>query len=182
MIQSQSTILLNDLLQQDAASVRAWLRRTQSDSLKLSAEFNWLGLAEAAAFESQSTSNVTWAEVAISVYEQLATETANSNARESLMISSMLLRSAMIAKLGSVPGHPVLDIDAIIHWFYDNQTMTHDSAAQKAGHWKICKLEEIRELRRIKNRLGVISVLADSNKYALNEELKHWLSLREKLP
>lgn len=182
MIQSQSIILLNELLQQDAASVKAWLKQTELDLLKLPEEFNWLGLAEAAAFEAQSASDITWAEVAILVYERLTAETTNNSTRESLMISSMLLRAAMIAKFGSVPGHPVLDIDSIIHWFYNSLTITHDSAVQKAANWRSCNIEEIRELRRIKNRLGIISVLADSEKYILNQELKDWLALREKLP
>lgn len=111
MSQLQSTILLNKLLQQDAASVQDWHRRIELGSLNPPEKFNWLGRAEAAAVDSRSASALSWAEVATSVYEQLQAETANSNARETLRISSMLLRAAMIAKLGSVPGHPVLDLD-----------------------------------------------------------------------
>jgi len=215
MNQLQSTTLLNDLLQQDAASVLAWLRNIESDLLKPPFGFkascknklykfyfqrtaksrfhikncsgyfytnpNWLGLAEGASFEAQSASDLAWAEVAISVYERLAAE-ANSSAQESLMISAMLLRVSMIARLGSVPGHLVLDLDQIIRWFRDRQMMSCDSVAKKAANWHSCNIEEIRELRRIKNPLGVISILADSDKYVLNSELKNWLSLREKLP
>lgn len=181
MNQLQSTILLNDLLQQDAAEVQVWLRSIESSSLKPPLEFNWLGLAEAAAIEAQSASDLAWAEVAISVYERLAAE-ANNSAQESLMISSMLLRASMIARFGSVPGHLVLDIYLIMRWFCDQMMMSWDSVAKKAANWHSCSIEEIRELRRIKNRLGVISVLANSDKYVLNSELNNWLSLREKLP
>ncbi|MBR8834026.1 MAG: hypothetical protein DSM106950_08285 [Stigonema ocellatum SAG 48.90 = DSM 106950] len=112
MNQLQSTTLLNDLLQQHAASVLAWLRSIESDLLKPPFGFNWLGLAEAATFEAQSASDLAWAEVATSVYERLAA-TANSSAQESLMISAMLLRASMIARFGSVPGHLVLDLDQL---------------------------------------------------------------------
>lgn len=43
-------------------------------------------------------------------------------------------------------------------------------------------IAEIRELRQLKNRLKVIAALADSDKYVLDESLKSWLDLREKLP
>lgn len=169
-------------LQQEAAEVQGWLRRIESGELNPPQKFNWLGLAEAAAFDAESASDLSWAEVATSVYERLAAETANSSARESLMISSMLLRAAMIAKLGPVPGHSVLDIDQIICWFCDSLTLSRDSATKKAANWRECNIEEIRELRRIKNRLQVISALADSDKCVLNQELKAWLSLWEELP
>jgi hypothetical protein len=178
---SQSTVLLNKLIQQDAAEVKDWLRRVESDEQEPPAGFNWLGLAEAAAFDAQSASDLAWAEVAITVYERLA-ESTNPSGRESLMLSSKMLRAAMIAKLGAVPDHPILDLDQIICWFERSLTMSYQEATEKAANWRKCNPEEIRELRRIKNRLQVISVLADSDKYSLNPELKAWLELREKLP
>ena len=181
MNQLQSTIQLDDLLQQDARSVLAWLKNIESDFIKPPFGFNWLGLAEAATFEAQSASDLVWAMVAILVYEQLAAE-ANSSAQESLMISAMLLRASMIARFESVPGHLVLDLDQIMRWFCDRQMMSWDSVAKKAANWRSCNIEEIRELRRIKNRLRVISILAESDKSILNSELNNWLSLREKLP
>jgi hypothetical protein len=178
---SQSTVLLNKLIQQDAAEVKDWLRRVESDEQEPPAGFNWLGLAEAAAFDAQSASDLAWAEVALAVYERLAAKT-NPSGREPLMLSSMMLRAAMIAKLGAVSSHPILDLDQIICWFERSLAMSYQEATEKAANWRNCNPEEIRELRRIKNRLQVISVLADSGKYSLNPELKAWLELREKLP
>ncbi len=172
---------LDDLMQQKAVSVLVWLKNIESDFIKPPFGFNWLGLAEAATFEAQSASDLVWAGVAISVYERLAAE-ANSSTQESLIISAMLLRVSMIARFGSVPGHLVLDIDQIMRWFCTQQMMSWDSVAEKAANWRSCNIEEIRELRRIKNRLRVISMLAESHKYILNPELNNWLSLRDKLP
>ncbi|MFB2923474.1 hypothetical protein [Aerosakkonema funiforme] len=188
MTQSKSAIQLNQLLQEDVDSVLAWLKSIESGHSSPPEGFNWLGLAEAASFDAlegdrhyPNKPSIKWAEVAIKVYEQLA-ESANADARDSFMNSSMMLRSATIAKFGAVPGHPVLDIDQILRWFNDSLRMSYSEAATKAANWKKCQIEEIRELRQIKNRLRVISVLADSDKLILNPEIHSWLSLQQKLP
>ncbi|HLP91157.1 MAG TPA: hypothetical protein VK184_21580 [Nostocaceae cyanobacterium] len=188
MNESQSTKLLNELLLQNPSDVKVWLKRVWLDQEKVPEEFNWLGLAEAAAFEARSgernvtnTSNIFWAEIAISVYDYLASQ-ANSGTGESFIISSMLLRAAMIADYGSVFGHPVLDSNQIIHWFFHSLKMSLDEVIQNTANWKDNNIENIRELRRIKNRLKVILVLTESDKFKPDEELKAWLSLREKLP
>jgi len=74
MSQTQETILLNKLQQQDAAEVLAWLKRIESGQELPVAGFNWLGLAELAAFGAHWKSNLLWAEVATSVYDRLAAE------------------------------------------------------------------------------------------------------------
>lgn len=188
MNKSPSITLLNQLLEQDADLVLAWLKSIESGDSSPPEGFNWLGLAEAAAFNARSGSrqdstkpNIKWAEVATKVYDRVAAK-ATPGIKDSLMNSSMMLRTAMIAKLGVVPGHPVLDIDSIFCWFKDSVMMSYSEAAKKAAEWRICPIEEIKELRRIKNHLRVISVLADNNKLLGNQEINSWLSLRDKLP
>jgi hypothetical protein len=44
---------LEEVLQQDAANVRAWVRATRMQEQALPGQFNWLGLAEAAAFNAR---------------------------------------------------------------------------------------------------------------------------------
>lgn len=181
MCQSQSSLQLNEFLQKEAFEVQNWLVAIKSGCLNPPAEFNWLGLAEAAAFKAHSKSDLLWAEVAIQVYQRLADET-NSSAQGSLIISLMLLKAAMIAIFGSVLGHPVLDIEPIIQWFNDSMMTSFDEVAKKTAIWRDCTIEEIRDLRAIKNRLKVISILANSQKCILPKELEVWLSLREQLP
>ena len=181
--QLQSSEQLNNLLQQDATYVQTWLKRIESHSLNPPEGFNWLGLAEAAAFKARSASNLAWAEVATWVYQRLVAE-ANNNMRqkESLMISLMMLRATMITKLGAITGHLVLDIDQLTQWFNESLMGSFEEVAKKAGNWREYQVEDIRDLRLIKNRLKVISILADSNKCVLDKELKAWLALREQLP
>lgn len=187
MNQLESTKLLNELLQHDATEVRDWLKQVWSGQLPSPINFNWHGLAEAAAFDARLDYgdnspfiNLSWAEVATSIYDYLAQRAGSGG--ESFLISSMLLRAAMIAELGAIPGHPVLDIDKVINWFYDSLKMSLDEAMTKADNWKNCSFEEIRELRKIKNRLKIIFVLAESDKIISNNELSTWLAIRDKLP
>ncbi len=187
MNQLESTKLLNEILQQDATEVLNWLKHVRKGELPLPINFNWHGLAEAAAFDARldygdnsPLVNLAWAEVATSIYDFLA-QSARSGG-ESFLISSMLLRAAMIAELGAIPDHPVLDVDRVINWFFDSLKISLNEAMKKADNWKSCSLEEIRELRKIKNRLKVISVLVESGKIIPRVELGTWLALRNKLP
>jgi hypothetical protein len=52
----------------------------------------------------------------------------------------------------------------------------------KATNWKTLPIAEIRKLRQLKNLLQVIAALANTDKYVLDEKLKTWLSVRERLP
>jgi hypothetical protein len=168
--------------------VLAWLKQVWSGQLQSPENFNWHGFAEAAAFDARSNldnsslvSSLSWAEVATSVYEHLG-NSASESAAELYRNSSMLLRTAMIAKLGSVPGNPVLDIDQVVNWFFNELKISPDEANKKATNWRNCNIQEIRELRKIKNRLNIISVLIESDKLTPNQKLSTWLSLKSKLP
>jgi len=185
MNQSESTNQLNQLLRQDASCVKAWLKDIWSGKLKAPEEFNWLGLAQGATSIANSgdanVSNLSWAEVATSVYDKLIAE-ESIDGKEAHMFSLMMLQAAMIAKFGFISGHPVLDIDRVILWFFDSLTISRQEAETKAASWMQYSMDEIRELRGIKNRLRVILALADSGKLIPDEELSQWLLLRKKLP
>ena len=126
----------------------------------------------------------TWAEVATAIYDRLAeaAEQKKPGSGESLRISSMMLRAGAIAKYGIIPNDSVLDVNLILQWFWDNIKESREDVEQKAANWKMLPIEEMRELRQLKNRLKVIAALASGDKYVLDEQLKAWLSLREKLP
>ncbi len=191
MVQSETTTHLNQILQQDADSVLVWLKNIFAADSSLPEGFNWLGLAEAATFNAHegkrhdsTTPDIKWAEVATNIYDRLAAlaDKAKAGSGESFAISSMMLRSAMIGKLGVVPGHPVLNLNLILQWFWDSVKFSRQEVTQKAANWRSLPVGEIRELRQLKNRLKVISALADSENCVLDTEIKALLSLREKLP
>ena len=191
MIQSELVTQPNQILQQDAESAWAWLQNILARDSDLPAEFNWLGLAEAAAdnaYASSSyeanTTDIKWAEIATTIYERLAAiaDKAKSGSGESLRISAMMLRAGMIDKFGVVSDHPVLDINIIFQWFRQNLKLSCEEVEKKAANWRVLPVEEIRELRQLKNRLQVISAINDSNKFGLEPDIKAWLSLRKQLP
>ena len=188
MTQSLSTIELNQILTQDVDSVLNWLKGIESGKSKAPRGFNWQGLAEAAAFNALEGSpleptkpNIRWAGVAVIAYEKIAVK-MNPSMTDSLIFSSMMLRANMISKFGVFAGHPVLDIDTILNWFQTHLKLSYDEVSQKAQNWKKCQVQEIRELRKLKNRLQIISVLAQSEQVALTTEIYSWLALRDQLP
>lgn len=206
MSDREATKLLNSLLKKKPVQVQVWLKSIWTKEQQVSEEFNWLGLAEVAA--SLARENLAfkdnlfaleWAKIATSVYEFLAESNSNTFAKNSFTQSSMLLRSNMIFKLGNLLDDPVLDAEEIVNWFFKELKFSYKEAIQKSSLWRelspekyeeLAKnekqlelaLEEIRDLREIKNRLAVIRVLTQNELFKPNEEIKAWNALWEKLP
>ncbi|MCC3421125.1 MAG: hypothetical protein JGK28_25260 [Microcoleus sp. PH2017_07_MST_O_A] len=164
MTQFPPKISIDRILEQNPESALAWVKNTFSAQTTAPQDFNWLLLADVSSAKARKGENNaglfdrTWA------------------------ISSMMLRAGAIAKYGIIPNDSVLDVNLILQWFWDNIKESREDVEQKAANWKTLAIEEIRELRQLKNRLKVIAALANSDKYVLDEELKAWLSLPEKLP
>ncbi|MCC3441270.1 MAG: hypothetical protein JGK01_05515 [Microcoleus sp. PH2017_03_ELD_O_A] len=190
MTQFPPKISIDRLLEQNPESVLAWVKNTFSAQTTAPQDFNWLLLADVSSAKARKGENNaglfdrTWAEVATAIYDRLAeaAEQKKPGSGESVRISSMMLRAGAIAKYGIIPNDSVLDVNLILQWFWDNIKESREDVEQKAANWKTLAIEEIRELRQLKNRLKVIAALANSDKYVLDEELKAWLSLPEKLP
>jgi hypothetical protein len=130
---------LNKLLQQDASQVLTWVKDILTGELPTPEKFNWLGLAEAAAFkascEKRKEDSLQWAEVAISVYEYLM-KNADLAGRHSFVCSLMHLRAYMIIRYGAVSQDRVLDIKQVIDLFFCDMNMSYTEAATKAAVWK----------------------------------------------
>jgi hypothetical protein len=180
----------NFLLQQPADQAYEWVHNALNDAQNVSQSLNWwLGLAEVASFRARGRSasddspNLPWAKIAIETYEYLIGKTKNKHgASLPYEQSMMLLRTYCIVKLGSVPGDPILDVNDIIQWFFQKKEMSFDEAQERAQDWRKGSLEEIRNLRYVKNRLSVIKYLVQNYPLETNKELDDWLALWEKLP
>ena len=190
MTQSPTTISLDRILEQDAESVLIWANNIFSGQTAQPQDFNWLLLADVASAKAGKGENDsglcdrTWAQVATTIYDRLseAAEQKKPGSGESFTISSMMLRAGAITKLGVISDDPVLNVNLILQWFWDNIKESREDVNKKAANWKTLPIAEIRELRQLKNRLKVIAALANTDKYVLDEELSTWLSVREKLP
>ncbi|MBN3938497.1 MAG: hypothetical protein V7L21_25845 [Nostoc sp.] len=202
MAETEATNFLKVLLQKDPEQVQTWLRMVWAEQQQVPEKFNWLGLAEVSTFRAQELANeesnkshsesLAWAKIASSVYKFLAEN--NPSFSERYLDSLMTLRAYMILKFGALPGNPVLDIQQIVTYFFDNLHISYQEALIKATDWREAlaannpeetqkkfdsELEDIRKLRLIKSRLGIIKQLS---KFLPNEELNIWISLWEKLP
>lgn len=186
--------------------MQCWLNSVWEEQQQVPADFNWLGLAEIAAFKasnqvskSQETRefSLIWAQIAISVYEFLANSRPNDAIQESFIESLMNLRSYMILQLGVKVGHSVLDPEPILNWFFENLEFSYEDTVAKACVWKKlftdniseaifqkleCNLEELRALKKIKLRLRVIKLLLEGNQIYSSKVLQDWISLWEVLP
>ena len=190
MTQSPTTISLDRILEQNAESLLIWVTNIFSHQTAQPQDFNWLLLADVASAKARKDENGaglfdrTWAQVAVTIYDRLseAAEQKKPGSGESFTISAMMLRAMAIEKHGVISDDPVLDVNLILQWFWDNIKESREDVENKAANWKTLPIAEIRELRQLKNRLKVIAALADSDTYVLDEELNTWLSVREKLP
>ena len=190
MTQSPTTISLDRILEQNAESVLIWVNNIFSGQTTEPQGFNWLLLADVASAKARKGENGSglcdrkWAEVAIAIYDRKANEADRKKpgSGESFTISSMMLRAAAIEKQEVISDRPVLDVNLILEWFWDNIKESQEDVEKKAANWKTLPIAEIRELRKLKNRLKVIAALSDTDKYVLDEKLNNWLVLRDRLP
>jgi hypothetical protein len=175
------------ILEKGPEAIRALLGNA---SRPLSAEVNWLGLAFAAAdialdaFGSrQSAAGLAWSRCATAIYDTLAIDAVP---RADFDQSSMRARLNAIRNVGVVPGDPVLDPSVITNWFLASLDHSLQSAVQKAHRFRAhvvgeeLGLEDIRALRRIKNRLSILVQLGAA--VALEPEIQAWIEVRDLLP
>jgi hypothetical protein len=197
--------LLNWLLRQDPSQVHTWIHSVWEGSQKIPEGFNWPALASGSALRakvgsgSSSQPDLAWGEVAISIYTYMTCE-ADPAQRASFEDEAMYLRADLILKLGTVADDPILNVDQLVHWFFQSLTVSFDEAERKTISWKEfirnpswrelllstswtgVSLEDIRELRRIKNRLSRLQRLSEQHLLPPNQELDRWLAIRTKLP
>lgn len=102
----------------------------------------------------------------------------------------MTLRAWFISRIGSRAGDPILDKEIILGWFTAEQKLSLAEAKERAARWKNTRLpindrlplNEVRELRGIKNRLRIIKTLQECGELPQDSYLNEWLEIRRSLP
>lgn len=188
MQQTTSTELLRRLLQEDVLHVLAWIDEVRMSRQEVPGNFNWLGLAEAAALRARSALDPAWARVAIAAYDQI-TGPDKPRDREAILCSSMQLRAYMIATLGPRPGDTVLDPEVVLNWFTANLPFSLDHATKVVASLRGLdeqgmrqRIDEMRQMRRLKNRTFVLKTLSSSDRIQLSQEAQSWIALWDELP
>lgn len=149
----------NELLQQDVTFVQAWLQGVQNAQIETPEAFNWHGLAAVAAADAHRALDrgnearaLRWAEISISIYEQLA----NQRHDNSFLESAIALRAAMIKALGVIADHPILNVQLILDWALSDLNMSPEEARERAkrlqDHWGdrdyfSTHLDEVRQMK-----------------------------------
>ncbi|GAB1539969.1 hypothetical protein NUACC21_26380 [Scytonema sp. NUACC21] len=206
MSEEEATKLLNCLIEKQATQVQDWLKSIWQGKQHIPENFNWAGLAAVASDKARGSvassgegesPNLEWAKVAVSVYDFLAA--THPDMKHSFSRDAMMLRAYTISKMGHIPGDPILDGSCIVNWFLNNLRFSPKEALSIALSWKdlvthkyqdltqnqqkfAALIEEVRELRQIKNQLLVIQLLSQNNQFNLDEEMNTWLSIQQQLP
>ncbi len=173
----------NVLLHQSPSEVLNWMQSAWSNPQVIREGFNWLGVAEGVGTKANLNADLGWAEVAIRIYEWLAGRANDESIRHSELSSAMSLRASMINKRHqTVLDHIVLDSKRIVHWFYNELNVPYDEVVHKVENWEALQLDQIRSLKRIKNRLSILKSLIAKGYIQPDKSLQAWLEVYPKLP
>ena len=157
---------------------------------------NMLVIFHYVAPKAKEQDSLDWAEVAVRAAE-LEALNSSGTARENALLWAMQHRSWFIAKRGPRPNHPVLDKEVILRWVVDGLDISVQTAKEKSIQvWEdVARVkgssnreyrqrvhDDLKQLRRIKHRLGVLKVLADCGDLPNDSILNEWLQIREQLP
>jgi len=85
-------------------------------------------------YRATSENSMEWAEIAIRA-ANLATQ-GNPPRRHSYLYRAMLLRTVFIARVGSRPGHSILDPATVTVWFLSELRFGPEEARRRSERWK----------------------------------------------
>ena len=179
-----------ELLKQGPDSVEDLLRRARRP---LSADdgVNWHGLGEGAMLNAdveftsgRREAGLAWSHCAVSLYDALAADAEGWNTFDH---SAMYGRVNAMRHSGVLEGDLVRDPAAVIDWCRAAIDCSLDDALESTARLREAigahaepSIEEVRRLRRIKNRLGVLVSLAEI--LELSPDLEAWIAARDRLP
>jgi hypothetical protein len=167
----------------------------------IEAERTSAGLSMQVAFDhaaklARDQSSLEWAGIALRAAD-LEKKHSPTVVQESIDCKAMMLRAKLIAAIGSRMGHAILGKETLVRWHTDDLGISPDMAivsamsiwpelreAKESGDQaRIDRVgEEMRSLRRIKNRLNVLKLLAECGEMANEPVVNEWLNVREQLP
>jgi hypothetical protein len=179
---------LQSLFSQGTQRLDSYLRLFEEGKEKLSKDM--LGIYEVASSRAHSRTENTleWAGIAVRAAELYALEESGKH-REYALRRVMQLRAAFIAKMGSRSGDPVLDKEIVLRWVADGIQLSIDEVKDMSARFRTrltnrhlspnepFPLDEIRELHRIRARIGVAKVLMDCGELPSGSWLDEWIKM-----
>ncbi len=160
-------------------------------------QFHWHGLAEGAAFrattENDNPERPTWAKVSLAAYTFLIRYSGELTGN-TFEQSAMALKVSMIAR-GFVD--PAWSVEGVIDWFRRATLMTIEQAEQRASELKAeldaptwskgqvpppLTMNKMAMLRKLRNKIYVLTCLAECKDVTLPDDIKAWIKLQPRLP
>lgn len=180
---------MNEVLTWPSRDVEAWLDTVVVGEPVNGEDFNWLGLAEGMSTIAGLEGSLSWARASARVYEGLA---ARSSSRDgfSFRYSAMYLRVRMIGSFGVKAGDSILDPEHIVAWFESVASVSLAEAKRLVAWPELYSLKDglfihndvVLMLRHIKNALGPLSSVAETDAVRARPDLMAWLRFRKRLP
>ncbi len=181
------------ILELPLLDLQQWINSNLS---KESKHFNWLGLAEALAFEARKNRDINrklqLAELSVRIYEWLSKH-ENPEQSDSFVNSANALRIYLLANEQIDFSHHTLGLKRVEDWFWNEINILPEEASElsKISRNKIEKgetnfssneLEKMKLIRKIKNRLHIIRNLSKIDKVGETlGEINDWLKIADSL-
>lgn len=191
------------LLEQDPSLTLQWLYEMLEGVRSQPEGFNWVGLAECAAYdtfgntfhmsENASLPNLKWANVAVLAYHYAISQekhnTRLAHKPEMKKLSYLSLEEALmniqarcILAFGHVAGDPVLDGNLLLQCFFDDLPFSADEVRERyEGAEKELTPKEQREFIRIRKKIAVLQPLREKQVLPPSPELLAWFSVWDQL-
>ena len=174
--EASSDDVLQWLVVASPATLKEWLDHVDTGASAAPPRFNWLGLAQVTHGAAQRSLDLDGALLAVRLYRKWGQDSGD---HEDALYRTMRLRGYLINRLGSRPGHPVLDLFELIEWFRKRlPSISAEQAPQRPTDLRQMNIEDIRTLRAVKNRLGTF----DDIPLEEYPDVGTWRTIRSKLP
>jgi hypothetical protein len=165
---------VNSLLNMSPDSILEWIEIHKEETT-----FNWLGLAQVSlnsVYHSKSSKEdrLNWAKIPARVYELLSNDHSHD-------VAGMMLRAYLIKNFGAVKGDQLRDPEIIYSWFNKRVEHSFEDYCMRIVPLNAMPLEDLRCLRRLKNRISVLKLLVETVG-ADNAKIRNWVELWPKLP
>jgi hypothetical protein len=207
----KSRELTINLLAKSPEDLLEWVKLARSQKVDLPEDFSWYSLASSIISRIKTLIHErnlecvnAWFKIVNEIYDHVASGNPNSSEAEALHYEIMYVRAALIMNFGISKADPLLNEDQLLAWFFHDLNVPLNTARQKSDDWQNLKqqnkvrwlrdseerndgnqkditTEDLKKLRKIKNKLAILKPLYQ-HKLIENRELGEWVALMHRLP
>lgn len=178
--------LLND---EQAALTLKWVRDMKQGFIPFEKSHNWLLISETASDDAYRLKSLTWAYVAIEIYEWADLKIALGWGKDAYISKAMEVRMEMISHFGPDFQNDVLNPDRISELFLSYANISIEEAIDISRKWREAEKTKVnRRANRIaaervwliRSRLDVLKTFKNKG-FSISPEAERWLSVEGSL-